>query len=391
MWSIGNEIPGAGREMGARVGPALAAEIRTLDDRPITAAIAGWNRVNNSWDSINPVFDKLDVAGINYDQGAYRDQHTRFPNRIILSSETYPRDAFTHWSLTADNTYVLGEFVWTALDYLGESGIGRNYPPGQRSINHGDNRQFSYHAADCGDLDITGFRKPISHYRNIVWDHGEKLYLAVQEPTADGRPWVGTGWSVTPLRESWTWPGQEGKPLSVEVDSRYPRVQLYLNDTLIGEKPTTRREQFKATFTVPYAAGVLRAVGLDGDKEAQRMELTTAGEVAGLRLTADRRELTADGEDLAFLTVESIDAQGRFQPNGNQTVTFKVEGAGVIAGVASGDYSTTESYQTNHRQLFHGRAQLIVRTTKSAGPITVTAAALEVKEDRVALRAVTRP
>jgi beta-galactosidase len=386
MWSIGNEIPGAGGAMGARVGPVLADRIRTMDDRPITAAIAGWNITNNSWDSVNPVFDKLDIAGINYEQRIYRDQHSRFPRRIILSTETYPRDAFVHWSLTEDNPYVLGEFIWTAMDYLGESGIGRNYPPGQRAINHGDNRQFPYHAADCGDLDITGFRKPISHYRNIVWDHGEKLYMAVQEPTPDGRPWVTTGWSVTPTRESWTWPGQEGKDLQIEVYSRCPRVQLYLNDQLLGEKPTTRQQQFKATFSVPYAAGTLRAVGMDGDKEIQRLDLTTAGEVSGLRLSADRRQLTADGQDLAFITVESLDAQGRMQPNGNQIATFKVEGAGTLAGVASGAYGTTESYQTNQRQLFNGRAQLIVRTGKNPGTITVTAEAAGLKGASVALQ-----
>ena len=102
------------------------------------------------------------------------------------------------------------------------------------------------------------------------------------------------------------------------------------------------------------------------------MELTTSGDVAALRLTADRNQLTADGQDLAFITVESVDAQGRFQPNGNQTVTFEVEGAGTLAGVASGDYSTTESYQANQRKLFNGRAQLIVRTTKNTGPITIS-------------------
>ena len=259
------------------------------------------------------------------------------------------------------------------------------------TINHADNRQFPYHAANCGDLDITGFRKPISHYRNIVWDHGEKLYVAVQEPTSDGRPWVGTGWSVTPLSESWTWPGQEDKTLQVEVYSRYPRVRLYLNDKLIDEKSTSRREQFKATFSVPYVAGVLRAVALDGDNEVERKELTTAGPVAGLRLTADRNRLTADGQDLAFIRVESIDAQGRFQPTGNQTVTFKVEGAGMLAGVASGDYSTTESYRANQRQLFNGRAQLIVRTSKIAGTIAVLADAQDVKRTSVILETEAKP
>ncbi len=391
MWSIGNEIPGVGTPMGARVGPELAARVRTLDDRPVTVALETWVLANRSWDSVNPVYEKLDVAGINYTHKIYPDQHSRFPTRVILSSETYPRDAFVHWSLSQDNPYVIGEFVWTAMDYLGESGIGRNYPPGQRPINHANDRQFPYHAADCGDLDLTGFRKPISHYRNIVWDRGEKLYVSVQEPTPDGRPWVRTDWSVNPLRESWTWPGQEGKNLEVEIASRYPRVRLYLNDTLVGEKPTTRAEEFKATFSVPYAAGVLRAIGLDGENEAQRMELTTTGDIAGLRLTVDRTQLTADGQDLAFVTVESVDAQGRFQPNGDQTVTFKVEGAGTIAGVASGDYSTTQPYQGNQRKLFNGRAQLIVRTGKNAGPISISAEAKDVKSATLTLATVAKP
>jgi len=202
---------------------------------------------------------------------------------------------------------------------------------------------------------------------------------------------VTTGWSVNPTRASWTWPGQEGKNLQVEVYSRCSKAQLYLNDQLLGEKPTTREQQFKATFSVPYAAGTLRAVGMDGDKEVQRMELVTADEVAGLRLTVDRSQLTADGQDLAFITVESVDAQGRLQPNGNQIATFRVEGAGTLAGVASGDCSTTESYQTNQRQLFHGRAQLIVRTGKSPGAITVTADAQGVKGANVTLEAKARP
>jgi beta-galactosidase len=391
MWSIGNEIPGAGTPMGARVGPELAARVRTLDDRPVTVALETWILANRSWDSVNPVFDAVDVAGINYTHNIYPDQHARFPNRVILSTETYPKDAFVHWSLSQDNPFVIGEFVWTAMDYLGESGIGRNYPPGQRAINHADSRQFPYHAANCGDLDLTGFRKPLSHYRNIVWDRGEKLYVSVQEPTQDGRPWVTTQWSVTPVRASWTWPGQEGKPLQAEVYSRCERVRLYLNDQLIGEKPTTRREQFKAVFPVPYAAGTLRAIGLDGEKEIQRIELTTAGDVAGLRLTADRRQLSADGQDLAFITVESIDAQGRLQPNGNQPVTFKVEGAGTLAGVASGDYSQTQSYQANQRQLFNGRAQLIVRTGKTPGTIAVTADAAGIKSASVTLEAKGKP
>ncbi len=256
----------------------------------------------------------------------------------------------------ADRTYVLGDFVWTAIDYLGESGIGRYYYPGQGNARQAGRDQFPYQA-NCGDFDITGFRKPVSHYRNIVWDRGEKLYVAVQEPTPDGRPIRALGWALVPSHASWTWPGYEDKPLNVQVYSRCDSVRLYLNDKLIGESPTTRGEQFKAVFSVPYAAGVLKAVGIQSGKEAQTVVLKTAGPVAGLRLTPDRATITADGEDLSFIAVESVDAEGNFQPNGDQAVSFDVSGAGAMAAVASGDLSGTEGYQDHQRRLFHGRAR----------------------------------
>jgi beta-galactosidase len=121
-------------------------------------------------------------------------------------------------------------------------------------------------------------------------------------------------------------PGYEGKSLDVRVYSRYDSVQLYLNDKLIGEKPTTRREQFKAAFSVPYAAGTLKTVGIQAGKKAQTTILKTAGAITGLRLTPDRATITADGEDLSFITVETVDSHGNFQPNGDLDVSFEVTG-----------------------------------------------------------------
>ena len=191
--------------------------------------------------------------------------------------------------------------------------------------------------------------------------------MAVQEPTPDGRPIRASGWALVPSHASWTWPGYEDKPLNVQVYSRCDSVRLYLNDKLIGESPTTRGEQFKAVFSVPYAAGVLKAVGIQSGKEAQTVVLKTAGPVAGLRLTPDRATITADGEDLSFIAVESVDAEGNFQPNGDQAVSFDVSGAGAMAAVASGDLSGTEGYQDHQRRLFHGRAQIIVRAAGHPG------------------------
>ena len=307
----------------------------------------------------------------------------------MCATESYPRDVFNGWAQATDHTYILGDFVWTAIDYLGESGIGRYYYPDERNARQSGVDQFPYHGASCGDFDMTGFRRPVSYYRNITWDRGEKLYTSVTEPTPDGRPIRAPGWALVPSHASWTWPGYEGKSLDVQVFSRYDSVQLYLNDKLIGEKPTTRSQQFKATFSVPYAAGTLKTVGIQAGKKAQTTILKTAGPIVGLRLTPNRTTITADGEDLSFITVESVDAHGNFQPNGDQTVTFEVTGAGTLAAVASGDFNNTDSYQAKTRKLFHGRAQIIVRAGIASGKIQVKAKASGLREASATVKTTT--
>jgi beta-galactosidase len=172
---------------------------------------------------------------------------------------------------------------------------------------------------------------------------------------------------------TWSRPGQEGKNLEVEVYSGAEKVQLFLNEKLIGEQPTGRAQEFKATFSVPYAAGTLKAVGIRGDKPVAESVLTTAGNAVGLRLTADRTQIQADGEDLSFVTVEAVDAQGRFQPHADQEVQFFISGPGVITAVGNGDGQDAASYQGNSRKLFDGRALVVIRTSRDAGPIKLTA------------------
>jgi beta-galactosidase len=396
LWSIGNEIPEFGSPRGLEIGTALIEGIRKFDStRLITAGVTWYNGIGGSnrwqWNDADALFAKLDVPGYNYQINRYNTDHQRVPGRVIVSTESYPTDVFNCWAQAADHPWILGDFVWTALDYLGESGIGRYYLPDQRNINHGTNQQFPYHGAYCGDVDITGFRKPISYQRNITWDRGEKLYTSITELAPDGRPLRAGGWGVKPSLASWTFPTYEGKSLEVQVFSRYDSVRLFLNDTLVGEKPTTRREQFKTTFNLPYAPGTLKTVGIQDGKEAATMLLKTAGAPAGLRLTPDRKKLAANGQDLSFLTVESVDKDGGFQPNGDQVVTFSVTGPATIAGVGSGDYSQIQAYQGNQRQLFHGRAQVIIRTTGTPGAIEVKAAAADLAGVSIALESIANP
>ncbi|RZK51917.1 MAG: DUF4982 domain-containing protein, partial [Pedobacter sp.] len=325
------------------------------------------------WNIFDPLMAEHDVAGYNYQLHRAKDDHARVPERVILQTESYPRDAFANWKLVNDNSYIIGDFVWTALDYLGESGIGRWYYSGEVTGEHYDRDLFPWHAAYCGDVDLTGWRKPISHYRSMLYNEGEKLYMAVREPQPAPLEIKETLWSVWPTWESWTWPGFEGKPIDVEIYSKYARVRLYLNDKLIGEKSTAEKEQFRATFSVSYTKGQLKAVGVNADgSEAGNSILSTAGNTAKIKLTVDRNTLKANGQDLAYVTVELVDENGNLQPNANSILNFEIKGEGTLIGIDNADIKDTDPYVGKSRKAWHGRALAVIKTTRKKGDITIT-------------------
>jgi beta-galactosidase len=163
--------------------------------------------------------------------------------------------------------------------------------------------------------------------------------------------------------------------MQVEVYSGTEKVRLYLNDKLIGEMPTGAEQQRKASFTVPYAPGTLKAAGVNGDREVATSVLQTVGEPVKLRLTADRKVLRADGDDLSFITVEAVDAEGHLQPNTSAEVQFTLNGPGTLLAVGNGDGASKEAYQGDHRALFNGRALVVVRSARTPGAIRITASA----------------
>jgi len=414
VWSIGNEIPELLVERGPAIAKRLADQVRSLDSsRPLTQAVP----TSTSGPFPDAVLTVLDIAGYNYNLARnYADDHRRVPSRLMMTTESFPAAAFEQWQLAKDNPFILGDFVWTAMDYLGESGIGAwAYGTPQQASqaammmagmqgmadkmflamangvdlkammaqaggNQGGQSPMSFlapgypwHAAQCGDLDLTGHRKPQSYYRDILWNGGDRVYATVRLPEPEGKKIIAVAWAVYPTLPSWTWPTQEGKELQVEVYSGVEKVRLYLNDKLIGEKATGRSEQFKAMFTVPYAPGTLKAVGIRGDRAVAESVLTTAGNPVRLRLTADRTTLQAGGQDLSFVTVEAIDAEGRFQPNADQEVQFTITGPGAIAAVGNADGKDESPYQGDRRKLFQGRALVVVRTQGQSGAIQLTA------------------
>ena len=374
MWSIGNEVGEQTSPAGVRIANMLAEEVRSLDKtRFVTAA---FNQVRPAADE---ALAALDVSGYNYALRNSPADHARVPGRIIVCTESFPRAAFESWSYVHDNRYVIGDFVWTALDYIGEAAIGRySYSTDTNSANRGfggrTTQLYPWHGSFCGDLDLTGFRKPISHYRNILFERGEKLYMAVREPEINGRTIrLGNNWSLWPMSENWTWPGLEGTNISVEVYSSAEKVQLYLNDKLMGEQPTTRTQQFTATFKVPYAPGKLRAVALQNGRKIAGQVLTTTGDAARIKLAPDHTAITADGQDLSYVTVEVTDKSGQRQPNAEQLIHFSISGPGVIAGVDNGSDRSEERHQADQRSVWQGRALVVIRATKAGGRIQLTA------------------
>jgi beta-galactosidase len=196
---------------------------------------------------------------------------------------------------------------------------------------------YPWYGSYCGDLDLTGFRKPESYYRDILWNGGNRVYAAVRLPDPEGKKIFAIGWTVFPTIASWTWPGHEGKDMQVEVYSGTEKVRLFLNDKLVGEARTSRDQQFRAFFTVPYAPGVLRAEGVRGDRAVAKAILTTASQPISLRLTPDRKGIRSDGQDLSFITVEALDAVDQLQPRACSRHCSVVRGPGLDHAHSEGE------------------------------------------------------
>jgi len=387
IWSIGNEVFERGKPSGVELTHKLTRLVRQKDsNRPVTIGLNGLGS-EEGWLKLDAMFEPLDVAGYNYEAERVAEDHKRVPSRVIFYSESFLRETFRNWQLSQEYSYVIGDFVWTGMDYLGESGIGQHFAPGEEVRRHWEGVHFPWHGAYCGDIDITGWRKPVSHYRNIVWDRGEQLYVGVVQPTSSGKPWGLSKWSLPPKFPSWSWPGEEGKPLQVEVYSRYPRVRLILNDRVVGEKSTTESEEFRATFSVPYEPGNLQVVALEDGKIVDESGLATASKPAQIDLRADRQEIVADGQDLAFVTVEVHDKQGRLQPHPALPIHYSLKGPGEIIGIGSAEMTSLQSYQANPRDTFHGRSLVIIRASQSGGEIQLSADSPSLEPATVTLQA----
>jgi beta-galactosidase len=383
MWSIGNEVPERADPEGFTYARRLAGRVRALDPtRPVTAAL---NDVGpKAWEETDGTFASLEVAGYNYLPQKYAPDHRRVPSRVIVATESFPLQAFEAWTAVEDNPHVIGDFVWTGIDYLGESGIGHTWDAARRSSFL---LEYPWHVSNCGDLDICGWKRPPSFYRDVLWRVGAPLTLMVHPPSPGKRTVSRWGWpDVVP---SWDWKGHEGRPLQVDVYSTASRVDLLLDDTRIGSQPTSRDTKYLATFTVPYRPGVLRAVGYDAaGTQIARSELRTPGAPAALRTAVDRAQIAASRDDLAYVTVEVVDARGDRVLAATPMLTFRLSGPAELAAVANADPTDVSSYRGSVRKAWQGRALAIVRPTQGRGTarLEVTAVGLTAAVVEIAIR-----
>jgi beta-galactosidase len=392
LWSIGNEIPEQNSPDGWKEAKRLTDFFHEEDPtRPTTSAMNEWAAAIR-----NHFADNVDIKGFNYQPMHYEQIMHDHPDWVVYGSETescvssrgvyhLPIVAYekppSHqissydtvapfWAYCPDVEFtyqdklpnVLGEFVWTGFDYLGE-------PTPYWDGNGGDTKNdWPARSSYFGFVDLAGFPK-------------DNYYLYQSE------------WTTQPmvhLLPHWNWQGQEGQTIPVMAYSNAEEVELFLNGKSLGRKKRFSDEwempvghnvsdtgkflsKYRRIWEVPYQPGTLKAVAYSGGKQVAEQEVRTAGAPARIKLIADRSVIHADGDDLSYLTVRVEDKDGNLCPLADNLIHFDVSGAGEIAGVDNGNAATTEPFHADHRKAFNGMALLILRSHNEPGKIHVDA------------------
>ena len=432
MYSIGNEIPEAGNKFDVQWGKKLADKLRSLDDTRYTtnslnlllaimndlpklmaqnaAAQAVANTETDQPQEINSMMNNLgammaqfmasdfaaekvkeacaqvDITGYNYAAARYEIDGKLFPNRILVGSETNPPDLDKNWELVEKLPYVIGDFDWTAWDYIGETGIGK--------INYTDQQSMGFYAlypckiAYCGDINILGNRRPISYWRELIWGLRKAPYIAVQLPQHYGEPQSTTQWSMSDAVRSWNWNGYEGKPIKVEVYAAADEVELLINGQSVERKKVGETKKYITIFDTTYHAGKVEVIAYSDGKECGRDEILTASDEVVIAAKADRTQIPADGSDIAYIDICMQDASGILNPNADKAVSISLDGPGEIMGYGSADPESEENYYDTVAKAYEGKLRAAVRGTGETGKIVVTLSADGLESVKVDVEAV---
>ena len=381
MWSIGNEIPGRNLPTGIKTQWELVNLVHGLDPyRPVTAAVNDFvgrpmipgeqtARPGRAAKADEASFMFLDVAGCNYKLAKYERDHALYPERIMYGSESFAKEMFANWALIDKSPYLIGDFVWTAIDYLGEAGLGgSSYAKG--SGGPAAAAGWPWVTASCGDLDITGYPRAQSLARDVAWGLSQ-LEVLVQTPPPEGTTETLRSWGWSDEHPSWTWAGAEGKTVTVRVYTRGDRVELRLNGNRVAGGKLAADALMRAEFKVDYQPGELEAIAYSGSREIGRRTLHTAGKVALVAVLPERKRTGASRNDIAYMAIELRDTQGRLVHGVTQQLQATVSGPAELLGFGSAAWSAVGSYRAAQAKTFNGRAQLILRGTGRTGAATI--------------------
>jgi len=373
LYSVGNEIhdtPHAELAKGILKGLVEVAHA-TDPTRPVTQALF---RPNVSHDYDDGLADLLDVIGQNYRENEILAAHEQKPARKIIGTEN--QHGRLVWLALRDNPPYAGQFLWSGIDYLGES------------------RRWPVIAAGSGLLDRTGAPKPMAYERASWWSDQPMVFITRRVAPNAPRP-TDPGYepaSLDTLRRpqvlfaDWTPNNLQPHEENVEVYSNCKEVELFLNGKSLGAQPL-HTDASPRVWKVNFAAGALRAVARNEGKVVATDELRTAGEAAKILLTTNHKKIVGGWDSVAFVRAAVVDRHGVLVPSANDLITFNISGPGVVAAVDNADNASHEPFQADERHAYEGECVAFVKATAPAGKIVLTASAPGLRSGSVILKA----
>lgn len=396
MWSTGNEIPQkTGRGYGYRIARNIADTIRDNDiSRPLTHGFCSFynhkedidkerateelpsDKMDFYADRISYISDTVDVLGYNYLEKRLPKDLVRFPNKLFANTETFPLSAYTTFAQYKNEPRILGDFVWTAWDYFGETGIGHinyHYPREDDLLSD----RYPNHIANCGDIDICGNRRVQSYYREIAHGLRKEPYIACTHPKDNSRPYTPSAWGFYCCEHSWCFKGYEGEKTTVYVFADCDEIILEINKNEVGRQK--RNDTGIYSFDVVYEKGSITATSLVDGKIMGKHTLTTEGEGEYIRLIKEQSYLAKTtkkpSENIVYVQVELCDKDGKICTQGDVFVEYTAEGAEIL-GVANGHLTDKTVYSAPHRNLYKGASVVVLKKVSGAATLVAKAEGL---------------
>ena len=356
LWSAGNEIHDTPKPgIAIPILKGLVAAFHEVDaTRPVTQALF---RPNVSHDYDNGLADLLDVVGQNYREKEILAAHKQKPTRKIVGTEN--TNDLNQWVAMRDNPEYSGQFIWVGIDYLGESAAWPNYAYGK------------------GLLDRLAMPRPVGYQRQSWWSEKPMVYIVRRVAPATASP-TDPGYEIAEQKRTqtlfgdWTPRNMNAHGENVEIYSNCQEVELFLNGKSLGSKPKPADDSPR-NWKVGFEAGTIKAIGKNGGKQVAEFEMKTAGKPAKIVLSADKTRIANDWNDVVFVTATVVDANGVVVSSANDLIEFDALGSGIIAAVDSADNADHDPFQATNRHAFQGICVAMIKATKNAGAITVSA------------------